>query len=355
MPKKILLVSFCVACAVLAATLAIVFILSSRESGKIAEREYPLTENSPSAASATENEPVPTASSTVAPSENTEINILFAGDLMLDRGVEYYVNKLAAGDSKFPFEKAAEYLNSFDAVITNLEGPVSDKGVLSGSIYSFRMSPSVLAVFPYANIKAVNVANNHAWDYGRDAFEDTLARLKENNIGYFGGGKSENEAYSPYIFEKNGIKIAILGFTEFLESVRANGNEAGIAFSSPEKMEAAIKAAKQKTNIVIAQFHFGEEYRETPVERQVNIARAAIDAGADIVIGHHPHVVETSEEYKGKMIFYSLGNFVFDQGFSKETMSPGLLEVGITANGIEKAVLRQTSLTKYFELLPPEK
>ena len=287
---------------------------------------------------------------------SSSIKILFTGDLMLDRGVKHYVEKIGAGDYTFPFVKIKIYLDSFDAVIPNLEGPVSDTGVNQGNLYSFRMDPKIFDVFPYANIKAVNVANNHAWDYGRDAFLDTIVRLKEKHIGFFGGGANETEAYAPYVFEANGVRVGILGFTEFLEFAEANGVGGGIAFTDVEKIKTAIQNAKKKDlDVLIVVYHFGEEYVSEPVLRQKNLAHLAIDEGADLVVGHHPHIIESSETYKGKQVFYSLGNFVFDQGFSKETMTPGFLEMEISKDGIESAVLKNGSMTKYFEVIPPEK
>lgn len=284
----------------------------------------------------------------------SSLRILFTGDLMLDRGVRYYVEKIGGGDYTFPFTKIKSYLDSFDVVIPNLEGPVSDKGVKAGSIYSFRMDPKVFETFSYANIHAVNVANNHAWDYGRVAFEDMLRRLKEKNIGYFGGGISEAEAYAPHILEKNGVRVGILGFTEFLEHAQADGDGGGIAFTDMEKIKSAIQNAKTNaTDAVIVVYHFGEEYIPEPIARQVDLARFAIDEGADLVVGHHPHVVESSEIYKERQIFYSLGNFIFDQSFSKETMTPGFLEVTVSTLGIESALLRRGSMTQYYEVIPP--
>jgi len=295
------------------------------------------------------------------PEEKTEetvpspVKILFAGDLMLDRGVKYYIEKEGGGDYRFPFEKIRDYLISFEAVIPNLEGPVSDKGMRMGSIYSFRMDPEALGAFSYANIRAVNVANNHAWDYGREAFEDTLLRLKENNVGYFGGGIDETEAYAPYVFEKDGIRVGLLGFTEFLEHAQAGNKKSGIAFTDTKKIKSAIREAKnQSFNALIVVFHFGEEYLPEPIERQIFLAHLAVDEGADLVVGHHPHIIESSEMYKDRQIFYSLGNFVFDQYFSEETMTPGFLEVEISEQGIASAVLRKGYSTPFYQVISPK-
>ncbi len=289
----------------------------------------------------------------IIPEEKSKLHLLFAGDVMLDRGVEWYIKEIGENDFSFPFKKAKKYLDSFDGVFVNLEGPVSDKGVLSGSIYSFRMEPEAILALKFANIRAVSVANNHAWDYGRLAFEDSLVRLRDANIGYFGGGDNSEEAYSAYYFQKNDITVALLGFTEFLKSAEAKASSSGIAFLSNENMKNAIETAKMNADFVFVIMHAGEEYKYEPAERQREYAHSAIDFGADMVIGHHPHVIEATEEYNGKKIFYSLGNFIFDQSFSDETMTTGLLEIVLDKNEIVSAELKTGELTKYYELIPP--
>jgi len=283
------------------------------------------------------------------------LRLLFVGDIMLDRGVENVVWKYGGGDFMFPFEKGLEYLYSFDGVIGNLEGPVSDKGELAGSEYSFRMDPETVSALAEANLVAVNLANNHMWDYGREAFSDTMVRLQEGGVGYFGAGENETGAYGYFVLEEGGTKVAFLGFTEFLESAGAEEKKGGVAFWDAEKAGEAIREADMSADVVVVSMHAGEEYVPEPTSAQVEFARAAADAGADLVVGHHPHVIETEEVYKGKHIFYSLGNFVFDQYFSEETMTPGLLEVEIRDREVYSAVLRSGKISGRFQFLPPGK
>jgi len=286
--------------------------------------------------------------------ESAPITLLFAGDLMLERGVEYYTEKIGGGNRNFPFLLAEEYLNSFDTVIVNLEGPISDKGVKLGSIYSFKMNPEVIPAIMRANIGVVNFANNHVWDYGRDAFEDTLTRLENAKIGYFGAGWNESSAYGAYMWQKDDVRVAFLGFSEFLPHVEAGKQTSGIAYAGPKKIKTAIETAKKNSDVVIVSFHFGEEYFSEPIERQEYLAHIAVDAGADLVIGHHPHVIETEEMYNGVKIFYSLGNLIFDQNFSEETMTPGLLEVEIKEKKITSTTLKKAKLNKFYQLIPPK-
>jgi poly-gamma-glutamate synthesis protein (capsule biosynthesis protein) len=253
--------------------------------------------------------------------EYKEIKILFVGDIMMTRSVEARINDL---NKKFifPFLNILDYLRSFDYVIANLEGAISDKGTKVGSKYSFRMKPEVAEDLSKTNINVVNLANNHIFDYGKIAFEDTLKNLEKNNIKYFGN------SYKPLIIEKEGIKIGFLGFSDFLKHLEVKENKIGIAIIN-DKISEMIKKAKEKVDILIVSFHWGEEYKKIANERQRKLAKIAIDSGADLVIGHHPHVIQNIEKYKDKFIFYSLGNFIFDQNFSKETMTGGGVEVYI--------------------------
>jgi poly-gamma-glutamate synthesis protein (capsule biosynthesis protein) len=257
----------------------------------------------------------------VRSNEEQEIKLLFVGDVMMARFVEKRIKKLNK-EYIYPFEKILDYLKSFDYVIANLEGPISDKGTKVGSKYSFRMKPDVAEALSKANVNIVNLANNHIFDYGKVAFEDTLKNLEKNNIRYIGN------SYEPLIIEKEGVKIGFLGFSDFLRHLEVKENKVGIAIVN-DNLSEIIKKAKEKVDILIVSFHWGEEYKKIANERQRKLAKIAIDSGADLVIGHHPHIIQNIEKYKDKFIFYSLGNFIFDQNFSKETMIGGGVEVYI--------------------------
>jgi poly-gamma-glutamate synthesis protein (capsule biosynthesis protein) len=274
--------------------------------------------------------------------ENHEIKLLFVGDIMMTRSVERKIDNL---NKKFVFLflNILDYLRGFDYVVANLEGPISDKGVKIGSIYSFRMKPEVAEALSKANINVVNLANNHIFDYGKIAFEETLKNLEKNNIKYFGN------SYEPLIIEKEGVKIGFLGFSDFLKHLEVKENKIGIAIIN-DKISEMIKKAKEKVDILIVNFHWGEEYKKIANERQRKLAKISIDSGADLVIGHHPHVIQDIEKYKDKFIFYSLGNFIFDQNFSKETMIGGGIEVYIKNKKIENIYFRKFYLNNDFQI-----
>lgn len=282
--------------------------------------------------------------------KNRRITLIFVGDIMFDRGVEYMVEKYGQDDFKFTFLKIADYLKRADILVGNLEGPISDKGQKVGSIYSFRSNPKAIEGLNFAGFDILSVANNHVFDYGREAMEDTFQRLKEAGIDYVGGGFNETEAYSPKIKEIRDTKIAFLSYTNLgSEYWRARGDKSGISWLDKERMEKEIKTSKDKADIVVVSLHYGEEYFPTPNDLQVSISRAAIDAGADLVIGHHPHVVQRIEKYKEGNIAYSLGNFVFDQAFSEETMTGLLLKVSISHGKITGLFPINVKINQFFQ------
>ncbi|HEY4523582.1 MAG TPA: CapA family protein [Candidatus Paceibacterota bacterium] len=279
---------------------------------------------------------------------NKSVKLIFVGDIMLDRGVKSIVMKYGGGDFTFPFQKIKPTLDTADFVFGNLEGPLSDQGSNTGKLYSFRMPSEAVNGLKYASFKALSGANNHSDDWGRTAIKDTRDRLLAAGILPLGIG-TEEEAYAPKLIDIRGIKITLLAFTDF-DVLEAKGEQIGAALAREEKISGAIEQAKANyANLIIVSFHFGEEYMAQESRRQEKLARFAIDKGADLVIGHHPHVVQPLKQYKGKYIAYSLGNFVFDQNFSEDTKHGGLLIVEADLNGITSAELKQIEFNKYFQ------
>ncbi|PIS35520.1 MAG: hypothetical protein COT36_01965 [Parcubacteria group bacterium CG08_land_8_20_14_0_20_38_56] len=296
--------------------------------------------------------------------KKSEITAFAVGDIMLDRGVKHKIEKEGEGDYRFPFLKIADDLKKADLVIGNLEGPISDKGEKVGSIYSFRADPKAIEGLKYAGFDILSLANNHMFDYQRIALEDTFKRLKGAGIEYVGGGLDEEEAYLPLIKEIKGTKIGFLAYTNLgSKRWKATDGNSGIAWISEKDLGSIkkdIERAKQKVDpvrnqasngvdVLIISLHSGEEYLSTPTPFQISFARFAIDAGADLVIGHHPHVVQKVERYKDGWIAYSLGNFVFDQSFSEKTMEGLLLEVIIEDNQIKKLKPKEIKISESFQ------
>jgi poly-gamma-glutamate synthesis protein (capsule biosynthesis protein) len=237
------------------------------------------------------------------------VSLLFAGDLMLDDGPGRVIER--GGDPLSDFDGV---LHSVDHRIGNLEVPVATGGQPTASkIFNFRAKPQTLQVLR-GRFDALSVANNHSGDYGPAAFLETLQHVAQAGITAFGGGRNLAEAHRPHWVERNGLRIAVLGYNEFKpRSFEAGATTPGIAWSEDSQVVADIRAARAAgADLVIPFMHWGWERERQPSERQRQLARTLIDAGADVVVGGHPHVTQGVDSYKGKLIVYSLGNFVFD-------------------------------------------
>ncbi|OGF52019.1 hypothetical protein A3I27_01120 [Candidatus Giovannonibacteria bacterium RIFCSPLOWO2_02_FULL_43_11b] len=267
--------------------------------------------------------------------EEKNLKFAFVGDIMLDRDVEKKILKEGAGDFRFPFLNIADKLSGYDFLFGNLEGPVSvDEGINSGSAISFRFDPRVLEGLEFAGFDALSVANNHSGDRGGKVFRDTLLNLESAGI------KAVGASLEPVVFDFESLRVEIVGFADF-PGPGARATAANIV--------EALGKARSKADIVIASFHFGEEYHPEPSERQRELAQLAVDSGADLVIGHHPHVSQSLEKYKDAYIAYSLGNFIFDQYFSEETMRGALLEVEIKDGKISGVKTREIKLNSNYQ------
>ena len=270
------------------------------------------------------------------------VTLAFGGDIMLDRGVRNSVVKNFNDDYSALFTKL-DILKDSDISFANLEGTASDQGSDMHNLYSFRMDPAVVPALSGAGINILSVANNHVGDWGRPAYIDTLARLKENEILYTGGGNNKAEAETPAIIEKYGMKIGFLGFSDKGPDFMAtDANKAGILLATDPDFDTIIQNAAKQVDYLVVSFHFGEEYQTKHNARQEELAHKAVDDGAKLVIGSHPHVVEDTEVYSRKdctqsscasFIAYSLGNFIFDQSFSTNTMQGMLLQIKLFKDG----------------------
>jgi len=277
------------------------------------------------------------------------VTLLFGGDIMLDRGVKNSVMKNFGGDYSALFQNL-DLVKKADIAFANLEGPVSDKGTDKHNLYSFRMDPSVMPALAGAGFNVLSVANNHVGDWGRDAYVDTLARLKENEIQYTGGGNTLQEAEQPTIVERNGMKIGYLGFSDVgPDWMQATNTDAGLLLASDPNFDSIIQNASKQVDDLVVSFHWGIEYQTTHNARQEYLAHKAIDDGAKLVIGSHPHVAEDTEVYKNGFIDYSLGNFIFDQYFSANTMQGKLLEIKLYKNGAMTDKLDTLNLSNVFQ------
>ena len=276
--------------------------------------------------------------------------LFFAGDVMLDRGVALRVAQYGGGDWRFPWRLVADRLRSFDLVFVNHEGVMSAVGRDAGGVYSFNFPIAALDGLLFAGVDVVSLANNHSFDWGGAALCDTKRRLDGAGIGTVGAGCDYAEANAPFIHTfADGSSVGLLGYTSFYPNGAAGESHPGISAYSLSGMRSAVAALKKVVAVVVVSMHWGEEYQSVSNVEQQRVGRMLVDAGADIVVGHHPHTVQEVEEYNGGWIVYSLGNFIFDQYFSDETMQ-GLTAVATVQGGAVVSVsTEKVSLNTNFQ------
>ena len=244
--------------------------------------------------------------------EKRDHTLLFAGDVMLSRGVGARME--SQDDWTLPFEEIAETLRNADLRFCNLECPISDQGRNLHHLYSFRADPRALEGLKAAGFDIVSLANNHAYDWGPEALVDSLERLRAAGIRSVGAGQNILAAHYPVLVSVGGLRIAFLGYVEIEpKEATAEVDRPGVAWLEPAQVLADIRFARPLADLVIVCPHWGLEYAQKPTRDQVELAHRMIDAGADLIVGSHPHVVQPLEPYRERWIAYSLGNFVFDQ------------------------------------------
>lgn len=262
------------------------------------------------------------------------VSLAFVGDILLD---ELPGKLVKAG--RDPFAPFATILDAADIRVGNLECVVATRGSAEpGKPFTFRAHPRTLKVLA-RHFDAVGLANNHSGDFGALAFSEMLTLLENHGIAYFGGGADLAQAHAPLMIERKGLRIALLGYNEFFpRSFEADYDKPGVAWSEDEQVRLDIANARTRfgADLVIPVMHWGWEHEHSASKRQRQLARLMIDAGADAVVGGHPHVTQDIEHYRGKPIFYSLGNFVFD-GFTDEDNNTGwLLRLELDHQGVRR-------------------
>jgi gamma-polyglutamate biosynthesis protein CapA len=248
-------------------------------------------------------------------------SLIVGGDLMFDRHIRTKAE--AKGNYDFIFEQQlSDFLHSADYVLANLEGPITlEKSVSQASSpggpgnYTFTFSPDIIPALQNNNLTLLNLGNNHILNFGVEGLDSTRQYLNDAQIKYFGDVGVDQNEQRYYFLELFGQKIALISYNQFTESAK-NKTLADIA-----------QAKKQGASLILLFSHWGNEYVSEANQVIVNLAHEFIDAGVDLIVGGHPHVVQNQETYRDKTIYYSLGNFVFDQYFSKETQEGLLLKI----------------------------
>ncbi len=246
-----------------------------------------------------------------APAQPKEIRIAAVGDIMLGGTATPELRKYGYD---YPFEQTQGILKQAQIVFGNLEGPLTGAGAPATSKqYVFRSPPDQVApALARAGFNVVSLANNHTLDYGPEGLADTRAALDRAGIGYAGAGRNLAEARRPVYMVADGVTIAFLAYSlTFPEEFWAGPDTPGTAFGHERFVRADVKTAREKADIVVVSFHWGQEGKTELRDYQAQLGHAAIDAGAAAVLGHHPHILQGVERYKYGVILYSLGNFAF--------------------------------------------
>jgi poly-gamma-glutamate synthesis protein (capsule biosynthesis protein) len=241
---------------------------------------------------------------------------------------------------RYPWRDVAPTLRRADVAFGNLECAVSRRGRPVSKLYNFRGRPAALrAAARFAGLDVVNLANNHAGDYGRVALLDTIRHARRFGITPVGAGRNLAAARRPRVVSRLGLRIAFVGFSDILPlSFAATPTRPGTAFASPPAIRRGVRRARRRADVVVATFHWGVERARDPTARQRLFARIALRAGASAVIGAHPHVLQPRRRIGRRVIAYSLGNFVWTAG-SAATARTGIYRLKLSARGVERSRL----------------
>jgi poly-gamma-glutamate capsule biosynthesis protein CapA/YwtB (metallophosphatase superfamily) len=228
----------------------------------------------------------------------------------------------------------AGLFSSADIAFVNLESPFSDRGrpVEEGMV--FKAEPEMIESLRVAGIDVVSTANNHARDRGNYGIEYTLDLLAKAGIAAVGTGVTAEAAHQGTVLDRNGVRFGFLAYTFDQSNGNYPDSDDRIAMLDADRMAADVKDMLARAEVVTVSMHAGWEYSRKPNPWQEKFARAAIDAGASIVVGHHPHVTQPVESHANGLIFYSLGNLVFDQFQRKETQRGAIADVRFIGNRI---------------------
>ncbi|MXY72311.1 MAG: CapA family protein, partial [Dehalococcoidia bacterium] len=283
--------------------------------------------------------PGPTATPPAKPTPPPARVLLAAvGDVMLGRSVGVRLEAEGAGVA---FAGVREILANADIAVANLESAVGVTGTPAPKAYTFRAPPEAVDALALAGIDLVSLANNHSLDYGPGSLAETRALLAEQGILSPGAGPDQAAAHAPGLIEREGLRIAFLAYVDVPverggfdpRAWTATDEAPGVAWLDIATIAEDIRAARRSADLVVVMLHFGLEWELEPSDKQREQARAAVDAGATLVIGSGPHVLQPLEPYGDGLIAYSLGNFVFD-GFWDPANDSAILLVELTAAGV---------------------
>ncbi|KUO76850.1 MAG: hypothetical protein APF77_21445 [Clostridia bacterium BRH_c25] len=289
--------------------------------------------------------------------EQEELVLSFVGDIMFDKSVAGFIK--SKGED-YIFQGYEKHFKGSDIVFGNLETALSNNGEpMEDKEYTFRSSPKLAPFLKKNNFHTMSIANNHVLDYGRAAFVDTMKALKDNGISYGGGGHNKKEASEGVIIEKKGLKIGFIAFTRVTPSVDwyAGAKRPGIigAYKVHEaEVLEAVGSLRTKCDLLVVSLHWGKEGTTTVGKQESELAHKLVDAGVDVIMGHHSHVVQSFELHKDKLIMYSLGNFIFTTSYSEISNKTIMATVRFDKSGKLKSVEAVPGIVKWGRPVPME-
>ena len=276
--------------------------------------------------------------------------LIAVGDIMLGRRVGERLKSEAPG---FSFVQCQHILSSGHVLFGNLETVFSSRGSsLLKQGPNLRSDPSRMLDLKEAGFSLLNLVNNHCMDYGEEALFDTLELLEKNGLHYVGAGKTIEEVEQPQILERNGMKMAFVGFADREESF-ASRVKPGAAEIKVGRIEKIIRNIKSEVDIIVISLHTGVEFSPFPSPENVKTARTLIDCGAHLILGHHPHVYQGIEVYKHGLISYSLGNFIFDYDTQIRTGGTNkgfILKIRINRDRVRAFKIIPFGLTEHYQV-----
>ena len=245
--------------------------------------------------------------------DRTVPSLLAGGDVMLgDRAL----GPMRVHGSQYPFEHVRPLLEASDTVLVNHEGPFGTRELQNVRRFSYRVDPAMAHVMAEAGITVVTLANNHLLDCGPEGVLESLEAVESAGIASVGAGRNLEDARKPGIIQTGGLRIGFLGYY-WNKRCSATESTPGAPPGTLEQIEEDVSALRKSVDRVVVTLHWGVPYDRHPLPDDREKAHVAIDCGADAVVGHHPHVIQPVEVYKGRPIIYSLGNFVFGSGHSQ--------------------------------------
>lgn len=261
------------------------------------------------------------------------------GDVNLGDGPGSFMSRAGV---RAPWLRVAPMLRRADVAIANLECAVSRRGTPRPKRFVFRGTPRALrAARRFAGLDVVSLANNHAADYGTGALLDTLRHARDVGLVPIGAGRTERRARRPRILTRLGLRIAFLGFSDVNPlDFPATPSRPGTARATEAGVARAVRHARRRADVVVVYFHWGVERIHTTVPRQRRLGRAAAQAGAAVVLGAHPHVLQPIDRRRRRLVAWSLGNFVWSPP-TYSTSLTGVLHLGLSTRGVERARLRR--------------